>query len=101
MYLSVEIWEINLETQNFHVEVHAKIIRCLDIIHSNISFSGARGNSEKFKQFFPDSIIVNVYQQNAVKLKFMVQFWRAPCIKKIICIELKNFTPHFDEATTS
>ena len=83
--------------------IHAEIIRCLGIIHSNISFSGVIKNSEKYKQMFPESVVTNVYQQKADKLKFMVQFGTAPYIKRIICNELKKmlFTLRFDEAAIS
>lgn len=83
--------------------IHAEISRCLGIIHSNISFSGAIKNSEKYKQMFPESVVTNVYKQKADKLKFMVQFGTAPYIKRIIYNELKKmlFTLHFDEAAIS
>ena len=48
--------------------VLAEILRCLDIIESNSSFSAANSNNGKYKLMFPDSEIASSYRQKADKV---------------------------------
>lgn len=81
----------------------AEIIRCLDIVDSNCSFSTADRDSDKCKEMFPDSEIAKSYKQKANKVKYTVQFALAPFFQGIILKELSDlpFSFRFDETTTS
>jgi len=83
--------------------IRAEILRCLDIIESNSSFSAANSDNDKYKLMFPDSKIASSYGQKADKVKYMIQFGIAPYLQKIILNELKElpFSFRFDETTTS
>ena len=50
--------------------VCAKILRCLDIIESNFSFSAANSDNDEYKLMFPDSEIENSYRQKADTVKY-------------------------------
>ena len=81
----------------------AEIIRCLDIVHHNLPFSAADGDSSKFRYLFPDSQIAKNYAQSYTKAKYMIQFSIAPVIEEQILDDLKKkpFTFRFDETTRS
>ena len=65
------------------------MIQCLDTIHSKSSFSAANCKAKKYKQMFPDLVIRKQYQLKTDKLEYMVRFGIDPCIKRIVCSELK------------
>ena len=81
----------------------AEIVRCLDIIDSNVSFHAAESDNDKYATIFPDSDVVKHYHQKSNKVKYTLQFGVAPSISEIILNELKDqpFTFSFDETTTS
>ena len=54
--------------------LRAEIIRCIDIVDSNCSFSSADSDNDKYKKMFPDSNIAKGYHQKRTKVKYMVQF---------------------------
>ena len=72
----------------------AEILLALNIVDKNYSFQSADGNKH-FVQMFPDSQIA--------KLKYMIQFGIAPCIKSMLMEDAKDqqYCFHFDEMTTS
>ena len=81
----------------------AEIIRCLDIIGSNCSFSVTNRDSNKCKDMLSDSHIANSYKQKAEKMKYTFQFGIARWFRIIILKEMKNlhFLFRFDETTAS
>ena len=90
--------------------VLAEILRCLDIIESNSSFSAENSDNDKYKLMFPDSKIASSHRQKTIdkrqkadKVKYMIQFGIAPYLQKIILNELKElpFSFRFDETTAS
>ena len=86
--------------------VFAEILRCLDNIERNSSFSAANSDNDKYKLMFPESKIASSYRQKTKgydKVKYMIQFDIAPYLQNIILNELKEllFSFRFDETTTS
>ena len=83
--------------------LNAEIIRCLDIVDSNISFNSAENDNDKYVRMFPDSAIAKGYGQKRNKIKYMIQFGIAPVLRKAIIRDLSGnpYTFKFDETTTS
>ena len=50
----------------------AEIVRCLDIIDSNVSFMSSDNDNDKYVRMFPDSDIAKSYQQKRLKVKYMI-----------------------------
>ena len=83
--------------------LQAEIVRCLDLVDSNCSFSSADCDNDKYAKMFPDSDIAKAYHQKRNKVKYMLQFGIAPVIQRKLLAELKDqpYTFKFDETTTS
>ena len=62
----------------------AEIVRCLDIVDSNVSFHAAESDDDKYATMFPR------YHQKSNRVKYTLQFGIAPSTSKIILNELKN-----------
>ena len=60
----------------------AEIIRCIDIVDSNQSFSSSENDNDKYTKMFPDSDIAKSYKQKWNKVKYMIQFGIAPVLRK-------------------
>ena len=80
-----------------------EIIRCIDIVDSNQSFSLSENDNDKYTKMFPDSDIAKSYKQKRNKVKYMIQFGIAPVLRKEIMEDLTGhpYTFKFDESTTS
>ena len=80
-----------------------EIIRCIDIVDSNQSFSSSENDNDKYTKMFPDSDIAKSYKQKRNKVKYMIQFGIAPVLRKEIMEDLTGhpYTFKFDESTTS
>ena len=83
--------------------LHAEIVRCLDSVDSNLPFSVADSDAEKYAKMFPCCREVKDYHQKSNKVKYMIQFGIAPSLIEVILAELRDlpFTFRFDETTTS
>ena len=68
----------------------AEIFRCLDLNDPNCWFSVANRDSNKYKDIFPNSQIVNSNKQKASKVKYTLQCGIKPWFCNIILKELKK-----------
>ena len=81
----------------------AEIIRCIDIVDSNVFFSSAESDNEKYARMFSDFTIAKGYQQKRFKVKYMIQFGISPLLKTTTMKDLSGnpYAFKFDETTTS
>ena len=79
----------------------AEIIRILDIVDNNGTFSATDADAQKYQRMFPDSAIANGYKQAKTKTTYALTFGLAPLLRKEITNEITGpFTLKFDETTT-
>ncbi len=83
--------------------LHAEVVRCLDIVDSNLPFAVADTDAAKYAKMFPSCREIKSYQQKSNKVRYTIQFGIAPYIKELILTELRGlpFTFKFDESTSS
>ena len=75
----------------------------IDIADSNVFFSFAESDNEKYARMFFDSTIAKGYQQKRSKVKYMIQFGISPLLRKASMKDLSRnpYAFKFDETTTS
>ena len=81
----------------------AETLQALKVVDSNSSFASANGDSQRFKQMFPDSEFAKKYCQEETKTKYVIQFGIAPYVKSELLQDFEGspFSFKFDETTTS
>ena len=83
--------------------LNAEILRALNTVDENYSFSSENGDSGRFKKLFPDSQIAAKYYQGETKPKYVVQFGLAPFVEDELITDIQK-TPYslkFVETTNS
>ena len=98
---------INLSSGSFVLTpeesiVKAEVLQALNHAQCNYSFASARGDSERFREMFPDSEIAKNYQQGETKVKYNLQYGIAPFVKQSLINDFSDtpFSFKFDETTT-
>ena len=83
----------------------AEILQPLKTVDSNLSFAAFKGDGDGFwiSKIFPDSKIVQGYEQNETKIIYVIKYGLCPYFRESLKSDLhsKAFCFRFDETTTS
>ena len=77
-----------------------EIIPAVYVVKSNQSFWSTDKESERFREYFPDSKIAAGYSMHADETRYIIVYGIAPFVKDFIIQDAKDkcFTYKFDEA---
>ena len=88
--LTLSTSKTNLVHTNEDKLIKVETIQALDFIQSNYSFASAANDSEEYRIMFPDTKIAKSYSQGETKVKYVIQFGIALCIKELILDHIKR-----------